>query len=169
MMTTNTHTIEKVSMFFIALMCVFMLFLAAIYPLNAVFYTGVSIGSFMIVFATGGKDLYDAYKAVTPAVDVKPDLPLATKARQRNGYVYLLRTAHDVTLFKIGRTSNPDNRIKTFNVKLPFQVEYEHLIPTVDMYALESELHQRFASQRLEGEFFRLSSEDVQYIKSLGA
>lgn len=96
-----------------------------------------------------------------------PPKPIIIKSRNRSGFVYLLATPHDVTLFKIGRTSNPDNRLRTFNVKLPFPVEYTHLIKTDDMYTLESALHRRFASQRLNGEFFRLTEADVQYIKAL--
>ncbi len=97
----------------------------------------------------------------------KPPKPIIIQTRNRAGYVYLLRTIHDSTLYKIGRTNNPDNRLRTFNVKLPFPVEYEHLIKSDDMYQLESNLHRRFASQRINGEFFRLSETDVGYIKSL--
>lgn len=86
-----------------------------------------------------------------------------------SGYVYLLSAMHDKTLYKIGRTINPKNRLKTFGVKLPFDVEYECVIQTDDMYDLEMQLHRHFAKVRLQGEWFKLSPEDVQYIKSLGA
>lgn len=89
-------------------------------------------------------------------------------SQDSNGYVYLLRVINTDNLYKIGRTIDPDNRYKTFKSKLPFQVEYEHLIQTDDMYVLESELHQKFASKRQNGsEFFALSPEDISYIKSL--
>ena len=81
------------------------------------------------------------------------------------GYVYLLRALHDPSLFKIGRTNNPDNRLRIFAVKLPYPVEYDCLISTDDMYALESELHAQFADKRLEGEWFRLDEDDVAYIR----
>lgn len=89
------------------------------------------------------------------------------KRSNRNlaGWVYLLRSADD--LYKIGRTVDPNNRIRTFNVKLPFDVEYEHLIQTDNRFALETELHHHFAAQRVGGEWFNLSPEDVEYIKSL--
>jgi hypothetical protein len=89
------------------------------------------------------------------------------QSRSRAGYVYLLSAVHDPTLFKIGRTSNPDDRVKTFNVKLPFPVEYVCLIQTDDMYALESELHQRYADKRVNGEFFALDEHDVTHIRQL--
>lgn len=92
------------------------------------------------------------------------------EGKQRNGYVYLLRVLTTDNLYKIGRAKNPDNRLATFNVKLPFPVEYEHVIQTDDMYTLETELHTYFAGKRQTGsEFFILQSEDVQYIKALRA
>jgi hypothetical protein len=83
----------------------------------------------------------------------------------RAGFVYLLRAATDQ--YKIGRTKDPKNRKETFDVKLPFPVEFECLIPTQDMFQLEKALHQRFGGKRLRGEWFDLSEEDVAYIKSL--
>lgn len=91
------------------------------------------------------------------------------KLRNRKGFVYLLAAFHDKQLYKIGRATNPNNRLRTFNVKLPFPVAYECIIETGDMYRLERELHRLFDDKRLDGEWFRLSQSDVQYIKSLGA
>ena len=112
-----------------------------------------------------GSELYGSYIPVE--MPLKTQSP-AVKAINRAGYVYLLRTLHDPRSFKIGRTKDPENRIKTFATKFPFKVQYACLIYTMDMFALEKELHKRFASQRLDGEFFRLSESDVTYIKSLG-
>ncbi len=87
--------------------------------------------------------------------------------RNREGYVYLLHAPHDPMLFKIGRASNPDNRLRTFNVKLPFPVEYICVIKTVDMYKLEKELHSMFELKRLDGEWFKLTEYEVEFIKGL--
>lgn len=86
----------------------------------------------------------------------------------RSGFVYLLKSNEHPDVYKIGRSVNPTNRAKTFGVKLPFPVEFECLISTPDMYELEAELHARFAAQRLDGEWFRLSEQDVSYIRQLG-
>lgn len=88
------------------------------------------------------------------------------KKHPRRGYVYLLNEVNG-DHYKIGRTRNPDNRIRTFSVKLPYQVEYTHLIETDDMYTLEAELHARFDHCRVDGEWFALTPADVDYIKSL--
>lgn len=81
------------------------------------------------------------------------------------GYVYLLQSATGA--YKIGRTKNPKDRMKTFSVKLPFEVEYICIIQTDDMYGLEQSLHDQFANKRLNGEWFNLTPEDVEHIKGL--
>lgn len=81
------------------------------------------------------------------------------------GYVYLLQSTTGA--YKIGRSINPHNRLKTFEVKLPFEVEYVCVIATDSMVALEAALHGRFADKRVNGEWFALTPDDVEYIKGL--
>lgn len=92
---------------------------------------------------------------------------LLINPRNRFGYVYLLAVPNSPGLYKIGRASNPENRLRTFNVKLPFPVHFEHVIKSRDMYAYEAMLHKLFANQRANGEFFQLSPADVVFICSL--
>lgn len=81
------------------------------------------------------------------------------------GFVYLIQS--DTGYYKIGKTRNPNNRMRTFNVKLPFEVSYACLIKTDHMSALENELHRLYASKRVNGEWFRLDEDDVAYIKGM--
>jgi hypothetical protein len=92
--------------------------------------------------------------------------PNAKSKNPEKGYVYLIRsvTGH----YKIGYSRNPDDRLRTFSVKLPFEVEFEHLIPSDDMRADERMLHEKFEDKHVNGEWFDLAPEDVAYIKSLG-
>ncbi len=85
--------------------------------------------------------------------------------RAKSGYVYLLQSPTQA--YKIGYSNDPDNRIKTFGIQLPFEVEYIVLIETSDMVGLENQLHQRFADKCVNGEWFNLSDEDVTYIQGL--
>jgi hypothetical protein len=98
----------------------------------------------------------------------RPVKPAAAKSpvSPKPGFVYLVRA--ESGHYKIGRTRDPQNRIKTFSVQLPFRVEFEHVIKSDDMCALEEQLHERYANKRLDGEWFNLSADDVDYIKSLG-
>lgn len=88
------------------------------------------------------------------------------RKKRAPGFVYLIRS--ETGYYKIGRTVNPENRIRTFSVRLPFRIEYEHLIKCADQIALEKELHTKFADKRIDGEWFELTPDDVAYIKSLG-
>lgn len=81
------------------------------------------------------------------------------------GYVYLVQSPTGA--YKIGRTKNPDDRMRTFSVKLPFEVEYVALIPCDDMKWLEAELHNRYADKHVNGEWFNLDAADVETIRSL--
>jgi hypothetical protein len=92
--------------------------------------------------------------------------PRTTALRFRPGYVYLIKSTSGH--YKIGRTKSPKDRMATFGTKLPFEVEYEHLIECNDMYEIESELHARYASRRVNGEWFDLTEDHVKWIKSLG-
>jgi hypothetical protein len=96
--------------------------------------------------------------------DIPKPLPVP-KVLSRKGYVYLVKaeTGH----YKIGHTTDPDNRMKTFNVKLPFHVEYEHLIKCDDRLDAERRLHQKFADKRVNGEWFALTDKDVAQIKKI--
>lgn len=87
------------------------------------------------------------------------------QTRPKHGFVYLLQSP--TSAYKIGRTKDPQSRMKTFGIQLPFEVEYACLIETPDMYDLESRLHSRFAKKRINGEWFNLTNDDVEYIKSL--
>jgi len=96
-----------------------------------------------------------------------PKPPKLRRTRQRHGHVYLIQAQHDPSLYKIGRSANPDDRIRTFEVKLPFTFDYICTIKSDDMYTLERQLHYKYRDKRIDGEWFRLSTEDVEYIKRL--
>lgn len=96
---------------------------------------------------------------------IKPKREKLQAARDRAGYVYLIQSP--TGKHKIGRTVNPADRMKTFTVKLPFEVAYVCVIATEDMYALERTLHRKFKNQRVNGEWFDLSADDIEYIKGL--
>lgn len=94
--------------------------------------------------------------------EAEPAVPLI---RRTPGYVYLIRSSDG--LYKIGRSGNPNNRMRTFKLTLPFDVEYECVIHTDDMVALEKQLHRKYTEKRIRGEWFKLSARDVKYIKGL--
>jgi hypothetical protein len=88
----------------------------------------------------------------------------APKRRVEPGFVYLLKGQG---YYKIGRAKDPHRRSETLAVQLPFPTEMVAHVHSPDYKALEAELHQRFVDKRLNGEWFDLSDEDVEYIKGL--
>lgn len=84
--------------------------------------------------------------------------------KQQEGFVYVLK-AHD-NLYKIGHSADPNDRQRTFNVKLPFPVEFDLLIPVSNMRELERALHKHFEHKAVNGEWFKLSTDDIDEIKS---
>lgn len=113
----------------------------------------------------GAKGLFDAMEleksqaaTVIPApVNAKPNV------FDKPGYVYVLQS--DSGFYKIGRTVNPHNRLKTFEVKLPFVVDYTLVIESEAHIKLERDLHQRFSDKRKAGEWFALCPLDIEALR----
>lgn len=87
--------------------------------------------------------------------------------RVEAGFVYLIRGVNGA--YKIGKTKNPQKRISTLNVKLPFEIEPVCIIQTDDMNNLEAQLHYQFNEKRGNGEWFELDTADIEYIKGLAS
>lgn len=93
-----------------------------------------------------------------------PTKQRTSQPQPKPGFVYLMRSVDGY--FKIGRTGNPEQRMKTM-LRLPVPVQYECLIQTKNMNTLEAELLKRFSDKRINGEWFALDVADVEYIKGL--
>lgn len=90
----------------------------------------------------------------------------AQSARHRpKGHVYLLGSPDGYC--KIGRTVQLSQRLLSLSLQLPFKVELIHSIPTSDPVWAERYLHRRFGQCRLNGEWFLLSKQDIEWIGSL--
>jgi len=87
------------------------------------------------------------------------------RRNKRPGYIYLIRA--DNSLFKIGKTINPEDRFKSLQTLSPVPLALIHTVKTGDTMMLEHELHERFSEKREQGEWFKLEPADVDFIKSL--
>lgn len=70
--------------------------------------------------------------------------------------------------YKIGMTRRtPDERLADFSPQLPFSVKLVCAIETNNAPPLESKLHMTFSDKRINGEWFELDEQDIEYIKGL--
>jgi hypothetical protein len=74
------------------------------------------------------------------------------------GVVYLIRMAE---FYKVGKSNDPGRRLYELGLRLPEKHDVVHAIETDDPSGIEAYWHRRFARQRSNGEWFRLSSDDV--------
>ncbi len=81
------------------------------------------------------------------------------------GQVYLVGVLEGC--YKIGRSSDAGRRLFGFAPKLPVTLTIHHRINTDNDYWLERLLHAAFSHREALGEWFRLTEDDVEKIKSL--
>lgn len=80
------------------------------------------------------------------------------------GFVYMVKHGSR-SEYKIGKTNNPLRREGEIRLQLPETLAPVHYIETDDPAGVEAYWHNRFASQRKEGEWFALSRDDVAAFK----
>jgi len=90
----------------------------------------------------------------------------ASHSKAKPGIVYLIRE-NQGGFFKIGKSTDFKRRKSSLNLHLPVGYEVIHTINTQDIDRLERELHARFASKRMQGEWFDLTEEDVVSVKGI--
>lgn len=120
----------------------------------------------------GGKN--DLIIALRNYVGANPDyadvlamLPASTVVREAksggtkaaDGHVYLIKSGD---FYKIGRSDELERRVKSIRVALPDTATLIHAISTDDPPGIEAYWHRRFSNRRANGEWFKLSSEDVK-------
>jgi hypothetical protein len=99
----------------------------------------------------------------------KPEFPMIRDGRSHwetkneRGGVYLIKSGR---YYKIGMSSQFNQRINQINSYLPEPVEVIHKIYTYNPSKIERYWHDRFASKRQNGEWFLLTDEDVAEFKS---
>jgi hypothetical protein len=88
-------------------------------------------------------------------------------ARGVRGWIYLFKVPRVPGLYKIGKSNDPDERLREVQLMSPVDVTIECVKPTDDMTVVEGLLHSVFAQQRRHGEWFWLSEEEAEWVKKL--
>jgi hypothetical protein len=102
-----------------------------------------------------------------PQVKVEHRYHRIHRAMPRGEYVYVIKDVDISGYYKIGRTTDLYTRLSTFEVKLPFEIEVIAILQCGNAIQLERELHRRFASKRVKGEWFNLSTDDLEAIRGI--
>jgi len=89
--------------------------------------------------------------------------PLQANIPSRRGYIYFVQDGEGRV--KIGKTINMSKRIREYT-KLPTEPIILHTFESENYSDAEILVHNRYADQRLRGEWFDLTKEDIEFIKS---
>lgn len=102
-----------------------------------------------------------------PIWDQRRQKTPAQEAKAAMGFVYLIRAERMPHEYKIGKSNNPEKRSRTIGTKMPVETTLLHSFPCDNASASETMLHTLFGDKRLNGEWFGLSGEDVDFIMSI--
>jgi len=83
---------------------------------------------------------------------------------KKNSFIYLAQQSYS-SLFKIGSSDNPEERLKQLQTANGERLELIETFETKNKFKLESALHRRFLSKKTLGEWFELTEEDLGEFK----
>lgn len=101
-----------------------------------------------------------------PEPDVQSEMEpeKAQIGTRKAGWIYVLKAGRN---YKIGKTITLNQRMAQLRIQLPEKPEIVHTIESNDIDWVERHWHKHFASKRRNGEWFRLTPDDVDELKAI--
>lgn len=90
------------------------------------------------------------------------------KAAPLQDHVYVVKASNGC--YKIGISFNPHKRLNRLRREVADWaegLEIVHIIASKKAYILEQSLHKRFAAQHVTGEWFLLTDDDIEWLRTL--
>lgn len=86
------------------------------------------------------------------------------KQRKKSDLLYILKHKNINDYYKIGITYDIEARIKQLSTASPFGIEVIKLIHNDKVSKIEKELHNTYSNKRLNGEWFKLTNDELNKI-----
>ena len=124
-----------------------------------------AIDSFRVVshLETAQRTMYLGQAASLQRMLTTPE-PVSKASPFDSKCVYLFRIDSSVTSYKIGVSADPQARAEAIARVAGVNTHLVHTFPAADALEAERLLHERFAEKRLQGEYFDLAPEDVDWL-----
>lgn len=94
--------------------------------------------------------------------EIRKPIRMAPTRSSQPGFIYVIK-CND--LHKIGKSKQVTKRIEKFETIYPHDLEVVFVAKVNDMHGAECYLHSKFSSQRIKGEWFNLTPNDVDQIR----
>jgi len=117
------------------------------------------VGEFVFAKTPFVREKLSAFERQAAQKQTRRELELLRRS-QFNCYVYLMEDLRNKT-FKIGRSKTPGKRERTLQSEVP-QIVMRFSVPAEEAH--EKQLHDRFQSRRMRGEWFALTNDDLVWI-----
>lgn len=81
------------------------------------------------------------------------------------GFIYIIQCM-GFPYYKIGHSVNPDARVDSLQIGVPFELKLEYAVAVQDMDEVEHKIQQRYKSKGVRGEWYMLTNNDLDDVKA---